>query len=176
MEKDDEKEIIGYITMIEPRVYRGLLEYRLRITPPGKPSETVYMREPPTWIRLGIPVKIKAIKSRQTEQHRYIVDEISFEEHLAVTRPVKVVIEEVSRGIATIISGKKDGAFFSITLNDKELLSKIPENLPAEVYCIFLEIGGEKRIASILTKREYSIIIKTLQIIKNLRGSLENKR
>ncbi len=176
MKEDDEKELTGYITMIEPRVYRGLLEYRVRITPPGKPSQTIYMREPPTWIRIGIPVKVKAIKSKQTKEHRYIVDEISFDEHLTITKPVKVVIEEVSKGVATIISGKRNGAFFSITVDDEEILSKIPENLPAEVYCIFIEIGGEKRIASILTEREYSIITKTLRIIKNFRESLGDKR
>lgn len=167
MKKDYEKELVGYITMIEPRVYRGLLEYRIRITPPGKPSEIIYMREPPTWIEIGIPVKVRVIKSKQTKEHRYIVNEINFDEHLTITKPVKIVIEEISKGVATIISGKRNGAFFSITVDDEEILSKIPENLPAEVYCIFIEIGGEKRIVSILTEREYSIITKTLQIIKN---------
>jgi len=166
--EEDEVELIGYITLIEPRVYRGFMEYRVKVTPPGAKSESVYIREPPTWMRLGIPVRVKAVKSRQTREHRYIVEEIKPMKNLPTVKPVEVILEEILSEKVTIISGRKQGRLFSVSLKDEKLLSKLPNTLPAHIYCLFLEAGGEIRVESILTQREHDIILKTFQIARKL--------
>ena len=57
----EEEKITGYITLIEPRTRRGLIEYRLRIVTVGGERVTAYIRELPPWLKLGTPADITAI-------------------------------------------------------------------------------------------------------------------
>jgi len=173
----EEAEFSGYIISVTPRTRRGLLEYRLRIMTFGGENRTVYLREPSIPLRPGIPVKIKAILSKQTKSPRWIVDSIEALKNLKPVDPVLTQVEKVTRGAYTIVSGRKEGKMFSIPLQEDELLSKIPEELPQELYCIFIEHGYQIKLAEVLKKKEYEIFSKTLHFLSEIdRESAESEK
>ena len=57
----EERKVAGYITLIEPRTRRGLIEYRLRIVTLGGERITAYIRELPPWLKLGTPADITVV-------------------------------------------------------------------------------------------------------------------
>ena len=52
----EEEKITGYITLIEPRTRRGLIEYRLRIVTLGGERITAYIRAV-SYTHLTLPTK-----------------------------------------------------------------------------------------------------------------------
>ncbi len=175
--KEEEIEFSGYIISVTPRTRRGLLEYRLKIMTPGGESRIAYLREPSIPLKPGIPVKIKAILSRQSEPPRWIIDSIEILRNLKAVEPVPTRVEKITRGAYTIVSGKKEGKMFSIPLQEDELLSKIPKELPQEMYCIFIEHGYQTKLAEVLKKKEYEIFAKTLRFISEIdKENAENEK
>ncbi len=152
----------GYVACIEPRVYRGLLEYRLRIVGPSGKGEVVYLREPPEWLKPGIRVRVRAIMSRQTKEHRYIVEEIAVVENKADV--VEMNVEDIQRGVMTVISGKKEGRLYSITISN-ELSSRLPQQPPTTIYLVMINT----RVGWILAEKEYRILARTLELLEAMR-------
>ncbi len=159
---DDRIAVEGYIACIEPRVYRGFLEYRLRIVGPSGKGETVYLRKPPEWLKPGIRVKARAIMSRQTEEHRYIVEEIMIVDNKAEI--IEMNVEDIQRGYMTVVSGKKDGRLYSITIN-KELSNRLPQQPPAIIYLVMINT----RVGWILSEKEYRVLARTLDLLKEMK-------
>lgn len=164
----DEVEVSGYIVSITPRTRRGLIEYELKIITLGGKSETMYMREPKIPLRPGIPVKVKAILSRQSEKPRWIIESIEPLKDLKDIELIPASIERVIKEAYFIVSGRSGGKIFSIPIWEEELMAKIPENLPQELYCIFIDQGYQIILAEVLQKKEYEIFMKTLSLLNEL--------
>ena len=165
---EEEIAFSGYVISVTPRTRRGLLEYRLKIMTLGGECKTVYLRSPEIMLRPGIPVRVKAILSRQLAKPRWIVDSIEVLKDLKSIEPVLTRVEEISRGAFFIISGKKEGKMFSIPLQNEEILSKIPKALPQDFYCIFIEHGHQITLAEIMSKKEYEVFKRTLKLVSKL--------
>jgi len=175
--REEELEVTGYITSITPRTRRGLLEYRLKVITLGGEPKTIYMREPAIPLRPGLPVKIKAILSKQLEKPRWIAESVDISGGLKVIEPSLTSIDKVTKGRCLIVSGKREGKMFSIPVQEEEIASKIPEDLPQDLYCIFVEHGYEIRLAEILRKKEYEVFAKTLRFLADLnRERSENEK
>ena len=164
----DEIEISGYVVSVTPRTRRGLLEYRVKIVTLGGKSETMYMREPKVPLRPGIPIKAKAILSRQSEKPRWIIESAEPLKNLKVIEPTPASIEKVTKGTCFIVSGRSEGKMFSIPIQEEDLLEKIPKNLPQDLYCIFIDQGYQIILAEIMGKKEHEIFLKTLSLIAEI--------
>lgn len=105
--------------------------------------------------------------SRQTESPRWVVDSIEDLRDLKPVDPVLTRVENVSRGIFSILSGRREGRPFSIPIKE-DLLSKIPGELPQELYCIFLEEGRVVRLAEVLRKKEYEIFSRAIRLLSEM--------
>ncbi|MEN2975154.1 MAG: hypothetical protein ABDH32_06220 [Candidatus Caldarchaeales archaeon] len=158
-------ELYGYITSIEPVVKRGLLFYRARITSLGDESWEVYLRGFSRDFKLGCFAKIKPILSRQRDEEKLIVDEIEILEEVERLKPEEVTIEEVSRDNVTVITGWRNRRFFSLPIKDKEVLEKIPRELPAKVITLFIETSRGIKLASIISEKEYKIMLRAEELL-----------
>ena len=165
-------EVIGYVTKIEPRTKRGLMEYRVRIMTLGGEDYVVYIREPPTWIEYGIPVHLKAEMSRQTEERRYIVEEIEIARSLPWFSLEETEIEEILGEKIQVVSGKRRGRYFSLPLETHNLSQDIIKETPGKFYCLFLESIRGTILATIIGEREYKILEKTKKFIRLIEDKL----
>ncbi|MCS7132507.1 MAG: hypothetical protein NZ918_02135 [Aigarchaeota archaeon] len=163
-----ELEVDGYIVSITPRTRKGLMEYKVKIMTLGGRSEIMYVHEPKIPLRPGIPVKVKAFLSKQSEKPRWIIESTEPLKDLREIEPMLVSIEEVTKGAFFIISGRNGRKLFSIPIKDEDVLGKIPEKLPQELYCIFIDQGYQITLVEVLRKKEYEIFVKTLSLIREL--------
>jgi len=161
------RKITGYITLIEPRTRRGLIEYRLRIVTPGGERIVAYIREPPPWLKLGTPADITIISAGD----RLLIDRISRKRGLNELRIAPIMIDEIVKEAFTVMSGKINGKFFSVPILDKHLVSRLPNKVPSKVYCIFSESGGGLKILEIISEREYMIFTNARKILNQIIGN-----
>lgn len=162
----EEVEVIGYVSTLEPKVGKKTVIYRVKLTTLAAKTETMYLREIPAWLRLGIPVKVRATLSKQTG--RYIIEEINIARGLPWFSPEESEIEEVSGEKKTIIVGKRRGRFFSLPISDQEIVSKLPRKLPTKAICLFLETSEGTRLASIIPEKEYKIIERAGELMRSM--------
>lgn len=163
----EEMEVTGYLVSIRPRIRMGLIEYELRIMSSGGEPLTVYTLNPPSFLSPAIQVWAKIILSRQRGVPRWIIAEMRLINEPGTIEVAQAVIEEVSRGIYPIVSGRMYGRAFSVPV-DEELLSKIPSQLPCTVYCVFVKKGSELRLVEVLGEKEYRLFKKTLELVSEI--------
>ena len=163
----EEEKITGYITLIEPRTRRGLIEYRLRIVTLGGERLTAYIRELPPWLKLGTPADITAIYAGD----RLLIDRISRKSGLRELRVAPTIIDEIARETFTVVSGRIDNKFFSIPILDEYLVSRLPDKVPSKVYSIFSESEGGLRIFEFISEREYRIFTNARRILNKIIGN-----
>ncbi|MCS7125491.1 MAG: hypothetical protein NZ929_01055 [Aigarchaeota archaeon] len=161
-------DIRGYVTSVEPVVKRGLLSYRVRIISLGEEVWNVYLREISKDFRLGSFVKVKLISSRQREEEKLVADEVEILEDVHHLKIEESLIEEVSREGIPVVTGWKSGRFFSSPILDEELIKKIPKELPAKVITIFIETSKGVKLASIISEKEYKILLRTEELLKSI--------
>jgi len=162
----EERRAAGYVTLIEPRTRRGLIEYRLRIVTPGGERITAYIREPPLWLKLGTPVDITITSIGD----RLMVEHISRKSNMRELNVTPIVIDEIAREMFTVISGRINGKFFSIPILDNHLVSRLPDKVPSKVYCVLSEGGGLK-ILEIISEKEYMILMNARKILNQIIGN-----
>jgi len=165
--REDFTEFTGYLVSITPRTRRGLVEYKLKLMSPGGESITIYTSKPPLFLRPGLYVKVRAILSRQLETPRWVVDEMKIVRGARGLEPVPAVIEEVTRGVYPIVSGRKENEMFSVPA-EEEVLAKIPADLPQRFYCLFAERGVELKLVEVLKEEEYQLFRKTLSMLSEI--------
>lgn len=163
----EERKITGYITLIEPRSRRGLIEYRLRIVTPGGERLTVYIRELPSWLKIGTPADVTVTSIGD----RLLIDRISRKSNLHELKITQVIIDEISKETFTVISGRIDGKFFSIPILDEYLVSRLPDKVPSKVYCILSESEGGLKILEIISEKEYAILTNARKILNRIMGN-----
>lgn len=172
----EEIEISGYIVSVMPRTWRGLLEYKLKMMTLGGRSEIMYMHEPKIPLKPGIPVKVRAILSKQSENPRWMINSIEVLKEPEAIEPVQASIDEVIKGVYCIVHGRSGEKIFSMPIPE-ELLRKIPENLPQELYCIFMNQGHQVTIVEIMRKDEYEVFVRALSFLHKLdEEELEGER
>ncbi|MCF3653532.1 MAG: hypothetical protein L2C94_005175 [Aigarchaeota archaeon] len=163
----EEIELTGYLISIRPRTRMGLIEYELKIMSSGGELFTVYTLNPPSFLSPAIQVWARIVLSRQRGVPRWIVAEMRFIGEPGAIEVAQAVIEDVSRGIYPIVSGRMSGRAFSVPV-DEELLSKIPSQLPCTLYCVFVKRGPELRLVEVLSEREYELFKKTLELVSEI--------
>jgi len=163
----EERKIAGYITLIEPRSRRGLIEYRLRIVTPGGERVTAYARELPSWLKVGTPADITVISIGD----RFLIDHISRKSNLHELKITQVIIDEISKETFTVISGRIDSKFFSVPILDEYLISRLPDKVPSKVYCILSESEGGLKILEIISEKEYAILTNARKILNRIMGN-----
>jgi len=164
-----ERKVAGYITLIEPKTRRGLIEYRLRIVTLGGERITAYIRELPPWLKLGTPADITVVHAGG----RLLINQISRKSGLRGLRIAPIMIDEVAREAFTVMSGRIDGKFFSIPILDDYLVSRLPDETPSKVYGILSESEGGLRILELISEREYRIFINASRILNKI---IENEK
>ncbi len=165
--KEELTEFTGYLISITPRTRRGLIEYRLKIMSPGGEYMTVYTPKPPTFLKPGLYVRVRAILSRQLKSPRWVVESIEVVRRARGLEPVPAVIEEVVRGVYPIVSGRRDDKAFSVPV-EEEVLSKIPADLPQRFYCVFAERGVELKLVEVLKEKEYELFRKAINMLSEI--------
>jgi len=163
----EERKVTGYITLIEPRTRRGLIEYRLRIVTLGGERITAYIRELPPWLKLGTPADITIVSVGD----RLLVDRLSRKSGLRELKIAPTIIDEITRETFTVMSGRMDDKFFSIPILDDYLVSRLPDKVPSKVYCIFSESEGGLRILELISEREYRIFTNARRILNKIIGN-----
>jgi len=164
----DEKssEIYGYIVSFEPVLKKNIVSYRVRVVSPDVKSWIIYMREIPRRFKLGVFARIKTIVSKQTEEEKYIADEVEIFEDQKTYEFVESIIEEISRGTVTIVSGWRMDRFFSLPVTDEEILRKLTGEFPLRVMCLFIEMGRGLNLASIMPIKEYKVFSRMLELLR----------
>lgn len=161
-------EVYGYIVSFEPVLRRNIVSYRVRVLSPGVKSWIVYLREIPKNFRLGVFAKIKVIVSKQAGEERLIAEEL---EVMVSHRPypfVESIIEEVSKGAVTIVAGRRNDGFFSLPVTDEEILNRLPNEFPVRAMCLIIETGKGLNLASILSEKEYKVILRTIELLDEI--------
>jgi hypothetical protein len=163
----EEMELTGYLVSIRPRTRMGLIEYELRIMSSGGELFTAYTLNPPSFLSLAIQVWVRAVLSRQRGAPRWIVAEMRLIGEPGAVEVAQALIEEVSRGVYPIVSGRIGGRAFSVPV-DEELLSRIPSQLPCTAYCVFVKRGPDLRLVEVLSEREYGLFRKALDLVSEI--------
>jgi len=162
-----EMELSGYLVSIRPRTRRGAIEYELKIMSTGGELFTIYTLNPPSFLSPAIQVRVKAVLSKQLEAPRWVLAEMSLIGGPGAAEVVQALIEEVSRGVYPVVSGRIGGMAFSVPV-DEELLSRIPRQLPSTVYCVFMKRGPELRLVEVLSEREYMLFRKASELVSEI--------
>lgn len=160
----EEMELTGCLISIRPRTRRGVIEYELRLMSSGGEHFTVYTLNPPSFLIPAIQVQVKAILSKQLGAPKWVATEMKLINRSGAAEVVQALIEEVSRGVYPIVSGRIGGMMFSVPVSG-ELLSRIPPQLPSTVYCIFVKRGPELRLVEVLSEKEYKLFRKISELI-----------
>jgi hypothetical protein len=163
----EEMELTGYLVSIRPRTRMGLIEYELRIMSSGGELFTAYTLNPPSFLSPAIQVWVRAVLSGQRGAPRWIVAEMRLIGEPGAVEVAQALIEEVSRGVYPIVSGRMGGRAFSVPV-DEELLSRIPSQLPCTAYCVFAKKGPELRLVEVLSEREHELFRKTLELVSEI--------
>jgi len=159
-------EIYGYIASLEPVVRKHIVTYRVRVVSPGAGSWIIFMRNIPRKFKLGVFAKIKIVESKQMGEEKLIAEDVEFLENPKPCEFVESIIEEVSRGPVTIVSGWRDNNFFSLPVSDDEVLKRFSVELPVKVMCLFIESKRGLSLVSIMSSKEWRIVKRTLELIE----------
>lgn len=166
MDDEESSEMYGYVASLEPVVGKHTVSYRIRIVSPGSRSWTIFMRNIPRKFKLGVFAKIRVLVSRQTKEEKLIAEDIEVLENPKPCEFVESIIEEVSKGPVTIISGWRENNFFSLPVEDIEVLKKLTGELPVKAMCLFIESKRGLSLASIMSSKEWRIIKRTLELVE----------
>lgn len=163
---DESIEIYGYIASFEPVVRKHIISYRVRVVSPGAKSRTVFMRDIPKKFKPGVFARIKVLVSRQTGEEKLIAEDVEILENPKPCEFVESIIEEISRGVVTIVSGWRNNSFFSLPVTDEEVLEKFTVELPVKAMCLFIETTRGIGLASIMLSKEWKIVSRTLELLE----------
>ena len=168
MKELEELEFSGYLASIQPKIRRGLIEYKLKVISTGGEERIFYLRKPPTWLKHGLMIAVKALRSKQTREERWIIDELRIIKGKAELKFIPTMIEDITSGRFTIVYGRKGEKMFSLPIKDQELISKLLGKLPRKMYCMFMELESELRLVEVIDEREYEVIMKVSKFLKEM--------